>query len=796
MKWLDNLLAGLGVGTRPPLVAATEAADLPPQPVEAHHHPSWSGVRMVQGTNRSRGLTPERLARLLRAASNGDVVGQAELFDEMEDRDGHLVSVLGTRKRAVAGLPFTVEPASDRARDRRIAQAAQAMIEDIDNWQDALVGILDAIAKGYSGTEIDWRQKGDRVWVQRLLPRPAAWFVPDRDQADLWRIRTEQAPAWGEPLQPGAWIWHEAKAKSGATAAGAALMRPLAWIYLFRNYTLKDWLIFAETYGAPVRIGKYRPGTGDDDLAVLYQALKDLGVDAAAMIPDSTTIEFVQAASTRSSVDVYAKLVDWGANEMSKAVLGQTLTTQASDKGTQALGRVHDEVRQDLIEADAAQLSRTLTRDLVVPWVAYQFGPQDRYPRLVLQATPDEDLDQAAGLYVKLAELGVQFPADHVHSRFGIPRPPGGPDVYGKAQAAVSVPADAGAGKAAVAASEGCGCSQGRLLTLSELDDLPPLARQQEELIRSALQRGGYAGWEQVIEQVRAHLMKAQTVGQLSGMLVDVIGRLELQPLQRELADELLTGELIGRLQVAQGERPVETFPRIPPREAIGFWTEKVGVSPEQFAALDEAALSRAFSIAGFTSLRAVEDVQGIIGQVLAEGGTLADFEDRWEASAGAGWAAKRPHQLDNIYRTNIGTAVQVGRYRQQRRPSSMRRRPYLLYDAIDDGRGRASHVAMDGRAWPADHPIWDVWYPLNGFGCRCGVRSRTAGELAEAGIRVETELPQRVVVRPDGAQALEPLVPDDGFRRNPALSPPQFDWSRFPSAWTRALGVGTPADS
>ena len=45
-------------------------------------------------------------------------------------------------------------------------------------------------------------------------------------------------------------------------------------------------------------------------------------------------------------LDLYDKLCERCNNEISKLFLGNTLTTEASDKGTQALGTVHKDVEE------------------------------------------------------------------------------------------------------------------------------------------------------------------------------------------------------------------------------------------------------------------------------------------------------------------------------------------------------------------------------------------------------------------------------------------------------------------
>ena len=84
---------------------------------------------------------------------------------------------------------------------------------------------------------------------------------------------------------------------------------------------------------------------------------------------------------------------------------------------------------------------------------------------------------------------------------------------------------------------------------------------------------------------------------------------------------------------------------------------------------------------------------------------------------------ASKP-RVDLIFRTNIQTAYNVGHYEQMTDPGVMKLRPFWQYDAVNDTHTRPSHLAMDGKVFPADHPVWNTWFPPNGFRCRCTVRT------------------------------------------------------------------------
>ena len=90
---------------------------------------SLTGVRSVWNFESvANGLTPERLATVLRDAIEGDADAYLTLAEEMEERDPHYAAVLSTRKLAVVGLDPLVEAASDDAHDIKLADAVRDLV--------------------------------------------------------------------------------------------------------------------------------------------------------------------------------------------------------------------------------------------------------------------------------------------------------------------------------------------------------------------------------------------------------------------------------------------------------------------------------------------------------------------------------------------------------------------------------------------------------------------------------------------------------------------------------------------
>lgn len=378
--------------------------------------PRVVGARTPAGNHQAPNLTPPKLARILREAIDGDPERYLELAEDMEERNEHYAGVLGVRKRQVSGLDITVEAADDSAQALKDADLVRDFISR-DSFEDELYDILDAIGKGFSATEILWDTSESQWSISALKWNDPRWFRFDRTDGETLALR---GIAGDETLLPGKWIIHRAKIKSGLTIR-AGLARSAAWAFMFKSFTVKDWGVFAEAYGQPLRLGKYGQDAKDDDKDKLLQAVSSISSDYAAIVPESMAIEFVQAQLS-GSLDLYERRADWLDRQVSKLVLGQTATTDAQ-AGGYAVGKVHDGVREDIERADARQLAATLNRDVVVPLVSFNHGPRKAYPRIKIGRPDEVDTQALVDHVVKLVPLGLKVGMSTMRDRIGLPDP-------------------------------------------------------------------------------------------------------------------------------------------------------------------------------------------------------------------------------------------------------------------------------------------------------------------------------------------------------------------------------------
>lgn len=387
--------------------------------------PGVFGVRSIWRDSIVPGLTPVVLARLLQAAGHGDTTAYLTLAEEMEERDLHYASVIGTRKRAITRLPVNVEAAGDDSQSVKIADSVRTLVKQT-SFRGLMTDALDALGKGFSVTEIVWDTSKTPWMPKRYAWRDPRFFVFDLEDMQQIRLRDEADPVNGIALDPYKYITHIPKLKSGIPIRGG-LAFLACWAWLFKNFTVRDWMAFSEVFGMPIRLGKYGPGATPDEIDILKMAVANIGVDAAAVIPQSMMVEIIEQ-SAKSGESLFRITADWFDAQMSKGILGQTATTQGTP-GKLGGDDAQKEVRQDIKDSDAEQLEETLNRDLVIPFVILNFGPQKEYPRLTLKEPDAEDLGVLVSALEKLVPLGLKVEQSVIRDKLGLPDPAEGADL-------------------------------------------------------------------------------------------------------------------------------------------------------------------------------------------------------------------------------------------------------------------------------------------------------------------------------------------------------------------------------
>ncbi|MBG0809861.1 DUF935 domain-containing protein [Methylosinus sp. H3A] len=398
---------------------------------EEEARPELIGVRTLWDQSIASGLTPERLAGLLRGAVRGDHRQFLELAEEMEERDLHYFSVLGTRRRTLAQIEAEIDEKSAAKSESRIVEAVEELLEDA-SLPDMFEDLLDGLGKGYSVVEILWYEREGLWWPYKYLWRDPKYFTFDHISRSEVRLQ-ELGTIDGLELPPFKFVVHKPKQKSGIPIRGG-FARFCAWGFLFKNYSLKDWASFLDVYGMPIRVGKYHPSATGDERRKLLQAVMSIASDAAAIIPESMLIEFLEAKGSTGGTTPFEGLGRFVDEQLSKAILGQTMTVE--NGGSLAQAKVHNQIRLDLLKADARQLAASLNEHLIKPFVQVNFGDRARAPKLKFPVAEPEDIAVLSTALGTLVPLGLEVSQTEVRDKLGLRQPDKGEKVLEAPKAA------------------------------------------------------------------------------------------------------------------------------------------------------------------------------------------------------------------------------------------------------------------------------------------------------------------------------------------------------------------------
>jgi phage gp29-like protein len=276
--------------------------------------------------------------------------------------------------------------------------------------EPALLQLLEtAHSLGFSYSQILW-DTSRRIWKPYLVPFNARYCYYH------WTLRTHvavtldgQLPITGGDAH---WVLHAPYGSYRGWMFGA--LRSIAQWYLARNYALRDWARYCERHGFPIPLADTPFGADPQDIAAYQAQLANLGQESVMQLPGSVDVnkygkyDLRYLEPTDDNWQAFKALIEQCNDEITLSLLAQNLTTQVKE-GSFAAARVHADVRQALLEADARALAKTLYVQVARPFAAINFGDANLAPEITWDVRPPEDLKTKAETFesftVGLAQL-------------------------------------------------------------------------------------------------------------------------------------------------------------------------------------------------------------------------------------------------------------------------------------------------------------------------------------------------------------------------------------------------------
>lgn len=264
--------------------------------------------------------------------------------------------------------------------------------------EPALLDLLETSqGLGFSYAQILWDTSG-KIWKPYLQSFNARYSYYHWE----YRVHVAITRDGQVPVTPGDghWVQHAPYGRYRGWMRGG--LRALAQWWLARSYALRDWARYCERHGFPILLFDTPFGADASDIQAGQSQLQNLGQESILQVPGSVDVNKYGKYDLRylepadENWQAFKALIEQCNSEITLALLGQNLTSQVQEGGSYAAARVHADVRQAILEADARSLSQTLYSQVIRPFAAMNFGNPDLAPRPTWDVRPPEDLQKKA----------------------------------------------------------------------------------------------------------------------------------------------------------------------------------------------------------------------------------------------------------------------------------------------------------------------------------------------------------------------------------------------------------------
>ena len=323
--------------------------------------------------------------------------------------DPHVFACVQSRKAGVLSLDWDINRGIDKDEN---TENIFKLLKSLDIHK-LINDILDATLYGFQPLEIIWQKnKSGYILPTKIIAKPPEWFCFDDDNNLKFRTKENY---YGE-LLPNKKFLLAQNNSSYNNPYGERTLSRVFWNVTFKKGGMKFWVVFTEKYGMPHLIGKHPRGATKEETDTLADLLEQMVQDAIAVIPDDSSVE-IQEANKSSSAAIYEQLIDKMNAEISKAILGQTLTTEIGSTGSYAASNTHMGIRQDIIDSDKKLVEQTINQ--LIQWIYEINFSNAEIP--VFELYQEEDVDLALAQRDKiLFDSGVKFTKEYFIKTYGL----------------------------------------------------------------------------------------------------------------------------------------------------------------------------------------------------------------------------------------------------------------------------------------------------------------------------------------------------------------------------------------
>ncbi len=619
------------------------------------------------------------------------------------ERDPHVYSLFNTRIGSLVKRGFEIRPVviAGKVHPKAI-EAAEFVNFALKNMESDfvtdLVGMMSALSRGYSLSEINYKIiefgkfKG-KLGLKNIRLKDQSYFAFKFDKYGYYT--PIQLDPVEKALPPEKFI-HFINGLNDENPYGTPLSSLAAFYVWLKKNSFKFWAVYNDHFASPTpkvevpensKVGDKADKAADEIINAIEQG-------RGLKVPRNIVVGFLEA--TRNGQSSYDGFIDRCNKEISKLILGQTLTSEdGKGKGSHALGSVHADVLQTYTLYDLIVSSAVINQQLIKRLVAFNYD-LEHCPEFRWNNTASAALISQSQAFEGLLRCGLEIPKSYLYQVTGIPIPQGNePILELKEQTKQTAKGIDNKVKKH---------SQNGVLKFSQSHKKQ--IKKNEDVIKQATNF-----LVKPYEQVKQDLIKHKKL--------KITRKKFSKKLQKHIFDFLLFAHLHGITSVEQ----VSNYNHYQALDKIisDYLARKI-LTKAEFKELSNKLKKEAFTVA-FNESESIEEIKTELLPLLKGEITIKDFQTKINNYFDKnGLSQLKPWHLETVVRNNLQSQYNKGRQEVFNKVDKSDF-PQRQVSVIVDNSTRPSHKKLNGFTADFDDPIWGVLIPPFDHNCRCQIR-------------------------------------------------------------------------
>ena len=355
------------------------------------------------------------------------------VYEDMQLKDEQVKACLFLKKHAVLSSGFHIDIGEDTTEGEKQKRYLEYAFGDgmPGNFMRVMMGLQSAYAYGFSISEKVYQPFtsgpfAGMIGLKAIKTRPPDSFdgglITDVHGNLIQIIQAGQSGTIDIPINK---VVNYPYNSEFDNPYGNSDLRAAYRFYFAKDMIIKFWNIFLERFGMPLAVGSYEKGTGIKERQKFKKVIKNLQAKTGIIIPKNMEMNFLEA--TRKGEAGYKDAIQEYNKSIARSILIPDLMGFTDTKfGSRALGTEQGDVFSFILGFLKQELQEIVFEQIIRELIDWNFGPQEKYPKLVLNPLSEDNKNELTKLIIEAKEKGVIIMSDddeaHVREMLNLPK--------------------------------------------------------------------------------------------------------------------------------------------------------------------------------------------------------------------------------------------------------------------------------------------------------------------------------------------------------------------------------------